>query len=386
MALTILLVDHDKLGRMVAKRQLAKLHHRLLEANDGKEALAILEREKVDLVLSNWSMPGLDGPGLCEAIKQDERYRRVHCILMTEAEHSRQVTEGLGRGADDFLRKAASDQEIISRVSAGLRARQLMVELAESNRLLSRKQAEWDGELRSASDFVQTLLPPPGICVPGVHLDWKFLPSSHLGGDLFQVAQWGDDHIGLMVLDMSGHGIGAALRAVSLAMFFQGEHIHNMFPDYEPGEIVTFLNRKHPMTDDGEYFTIWIGVWQCSTNLLQYASAGHPGSILVQSNTASLVLGKPSWPIGFSFDQIYPTETTPIHTGNRLYLYSDGIYEVMNGDGEIWGRPRFQQALERLAHLPMSQGLAEVIERSRTWNHHKKFDDDVALLGLEFQA
>lgn len=163
MALTILLVGHDKSGRMVVKRQLAKLHHRMLEANDGKEALAILEREKVDLVLSNWKMPGLNGPRLCEAIKQDERYRRVHCILMTEAEHPSQVTEGFGRGADDFLRKAASDQEIISRVSAGLRARQLMVELAESNRLLSRKQAEWDGELRSASDFVQTLLPPPGI-------------------------------------------------------------------------------------------------------------------------------------------------------------------------------------------------------------------------------
>lgn len=383
---TILLVDDEKLVRMVAKRRLSQLHYRMLEAKNGREALAILERESVDLVLSDWIMPDLDGPGLCEAMKHQERYRTIHFILMTALDHPAQIAEGLRRGADDFLAKTASDQEIISRVSAGLRARQLMLDLAESNRLLFKKQAELDAELRSASEFVQSLLPRPGEVISGVRLKWVFLPSSHLGGDLFQVAKWGDDHIGMMVLDMSGHGIGAALRAVSLAMFFKGEHIQKAFPTYDPGEMTTLLNYKYPMTEEGDYFTIWVGVYQCSTHLLRYASAGHPGSILVRSNAASLVLGGQSWPIGFSKEQVYPTETIHIQPGNRLYLFSDGIYEVMNPQGEIWGRQRLQHAIEDVANQQMMWGLTSIIEQSRGWNHHQEFEDDVALLGLEFQG
>jgi sigma-B regulation protein RsbU (phosphoserine phosphatase) len=384
-AYTILLVDDEKMARMVAKRRLAKLHYRILEANDGVEALAILEREFVDLVLSDRVMPGLDGLQLCEAMKRDDRYRTIHFILMTFLDHPAQIAEALRRGADDFLPKTASDQEIISRVSAGLRSRQLMLDLAETNRLLSKKQAELDAELQSASDFVQSLLPPPGHVLSGIRLHWVFLPSSQLGGDLFQVAKWGNDHIGFMVLDMSGHGISAALRAVSLAMFFKGEHIQKAFPTYDPGDIVTFLNRKYPITDEGEYFTIWVGVWQSSTHLLRYASAGHPGSVLIRSGTNALVLGKQSWPIGFSSEQVYATHTVTVHPGNRLYLFSDGVYEVMNAHGEIWGRKRLLHAIEHVAHQPMMLGLTKIIDESRSWNNGQDFDDDVALLGLEFR-
>ncbi|PJA79552.1 MAG: hypothetical protein CO149_01875 [Nitrospirae bacterium CG_4_9_14_3_um_filter_51_5] len=381
---TILLVDDEQIVRMIAKKRLAKLPYRVLEAKNGEEALAILDREPVDLILSDWVMPGLDGPGLCEAIKRHERYRTIHFILMTALDNPTQIAEGLRRGADDFLPKSASDQEIFSRVKTGLRARRLTLDLQESNRLLSQKQAELDSELRLASDFVQGLLPRPGEFVPGVRLDWKFLPTSHLGGDLFQVAKWGDDHIGIMILDMSGHGIGAALRAVSLAMFFNGEPIQKSFPTFDPGEIVTFLNRKYPMTDDGNYFTIWVGVWQCSTHLLRYASAGHPGSILVKSDMASVVCGGQSWPIGFSPEGDYGTESVTVQGGDRLYLFSDGIYEVMNSHGEIWGRKRLQEALEGVADRQMMWGLANIIEKSRDWTNQRAFEDDVALLGLEF--
>jgi len=383
---TILLVDDEKLARMVAKRRLSIFHYRILEANNGKEALAILERESVDLILSDWIMSELDGPGLCETIKRHERYRTIHFILMTALDKPEQIAEGLSRGADDFLPKSASDREIISRVRTGLRARQLMVDLEKSNRLLSQKQKELQSELRSASNFVGSLLPRPGEIVPGVRFEWKFLPSSHLGGDLFQVARWGDDHVGLMVLDMSGHGIGPALRAVSLAMVFSSEHIEKTFPSYDPGEIVTFLNRKHPMTEEGDYFTIWVGVWQISTHLLRYASAGHPGSILVKSDRSSAVLGGQSWPIGFSDEKVYETESVTVHAGDRLYLFSDGIYEVMNTHGEIWGRRRLQEALEGIGDRGMMRGLTSIIEKSCSWNNQGAFEDDVALVGVEFQG
>lgn len=381
---TILLVDDEIVVRMVAKKRLAKLPYRLLEANDGEEALAILDQEPVDLILSDWVMPGLDGPGLCEAIKQDERYRTVHFILMTALDHPTQIAEGLTRGADDFLSKSASDHEMVARVGAGLRARQLMLDVEQSNRLLSQKQEELHSELCSASTFVRSLLPRAGEVIPEVRVDWEFLPSSQLGGDFFQVARWGDDHLGLMVLDMSGHGIGPALRAVSLSLYFKGEHIQQMFPSYDPGQILTSLNQQYPMSDDGEYFTIWVGVWQCSTRLLQYATAGHPGSIIVKNDRSSMVLGHKSWPIGFSPNEEYATDFISVNPGDRLYLFSDGIYEVMNLQEEIWGRTRLQKALEEVMGQPMRSGLSRIIDQSRAWNAHGGFEDDIALLGVEF--
>jgi len=380
---TILLVDDEKLVRMIAKRRLDKLHYRILEAENGREALEILEREKVDLVLSDWMMPELDGPGLCKAIKQDQRLRSIHFILMTALDQPAQIAEGLTRGADDFLRKSASDQEVLARVGAGLRARQLLLDLEESYRVITEKQAQLDAELFSASEFVRSLLPVPGTVAPGIQLAWEFLPSSQLGGDLFQVAKWGDDHLGIMVLDMSGHGTGPALRAVSLAMWFKGAHITRSFPGYDPGEIVTRLNAENPMTDQGDYFTVWVGVLQLSTRVLRFASAGHPGSILVRNDADSVVLGGKTWPTGFSPDEIYHTESITLADKDRLYLYSDGIYEVVNGENEIWGRHRLQKALEDVHKRSLKLGFKSLIHSSRSWQVDGIFRDDVALIGLE---
>jgi sigma-B regulation protein RsbU (phosphoserine phosphatase) len=387
---TILLVDDEKLGRMVAKRRLQKLNPRILEAENGKQAIEILKREKVDLVLSDWMMPELDGPGLCEVIKKNVRWRAIHFILMTALEQPAQIAEGLSRGADDFLPKSASDQEILARVGAGLRARQLFLDLEASYRVITEKQAQLDAELYSAAEFVRSLLPVPGEVAPGIQLAWEFLPSSQLGGDLFQVTRWGEDHLGIMVLDMSGHGTGPALRAVSLAMWFKGEHIAQWFPGYDPGEIVTRLNLENPMTEQGDYFTIWIGVLQLSTRVLRFASAGHPGSILVRDRMPSVVLGGKTWPIGFSPDETYKTDAITLVDNDRLYIFSDGIYEVENADNEIWGRRRLQEALQNVYTRPMKLGLKSLIHSSRSWQVNGLFGDDVALVGLalneEFQA
>ncbi len=381
--LNILLVDDEKLVRLVAKRRLSKLHHRILEAENGREALEILEQESVDLVLSDWMMPELDGPGLCEAMKNHDRWRSIHFILMTALDQPEQIAEGLSRGADDFLPKSASDQEILARVGAGLRARQLRLELEESYRMISEKQAQLDAELYSASEFVRSLLPIPGEVVPGLKLAWEFLPSSQLGGDLFQVARWDEDHVGIMILDMSGHGTGPALRAVSLAMWFKGTHIAQSFPGFDPGEIVTRLNAENPMTDKGDYFTIWVGVLQLSTQVLQFASAGHPGAILVRNNAPTVVLGEKTWPTGFSPNEIYSTQSITLANHDRLYLFSDGIYEVVNAQEEIWGRIRLQGALEQVFTHPMNLGLKNLIHSSRSWQFDGIFGDDVAVIGLE---
>ena len=381
----ILLVDDEKVVRMVTKRRLERMGHSILEAEDGREALEILRAEMVDLVISDWMMPGMDGLALCEAVKSDDDLRSTYIILMTALDQPAQIAEGLTRGADDFMTKSASEQEIGARVNAGLRTCQLIKELAYSNEVILRQQQALDAELQSAGEFVVSLLPAQGNPVPKVEVAWQYLPSSRLGGDLFQVTPWGNDYLGLMILDMSGHGIGPALRAVSLAMTFREEHMLQRHPSFDPGEIIQRLNDENPLTDQGEYFTIWVGRLHLPSGQLFYASAGHPGAILTRSGQSMQVLGAQSWPVGFGEGKLYQSQHITLTSGDRLHLYSDGIYEVLSPKGQMWGCEGLQQSCLQAHEESLEKALNRIMSQSKTWQNQETFGDDVALVGVEIR-
>ena len=380
---TILLVDDEKVVRMVTKRRIQRMGHSILEAEDGRQALEILRSETVDLVISDWMMPGMDGLELCEAVKSDDDLRSTYIILMTALDEPAQIAEGLMRGADDFMTKSASEQEIGARVNAGLRTCQLITELARSNEVISQQQRALDAELQSASEFVVSLLPEQGNPVPNVQVVWQYLPSFRLGGDLFQVTPWGNEHLGLMILDMSGHGIGPALRAVSLAMLFREENMAQRHPSYDPGEIIQRLNDENPLTEQGEYFTIWVGCLHLPSGELRYASAGHPYAILTRNGQEMQTLGNQTWPIGFGVGKNYQSEKVFLASGDRIYLFSDGIYEVFSPEGQMLGYEELQQSCLQAHEKPLAQTLPALISHSKAWQKQEIFSDDVALVGIE---
>ena len=377
---TIVLVDDEKLARMVTRRRLERMGHRIIEAENGQQALEILQQEKgVDLIISDWMMPEMDGPTFCEAVKSREELRSIPIILMTALDQPDQIAEGLRRGADDFLTKAAADQEIIARVNAGLRTHSLIQKLAE-------KQEEINAELKSASLFVTSLLPKPGKAAAGVQLAWEFVPSLELGGDLFQVTPWSQEHLGLVILDMSGHGIGPALRAVSLAMEFRSDHMEKRHPTFDPGDIIQTLNRENPLTDDGEYFTIWVGCLHLPTRQLRYATAGHPGALLTREGQPGQRLESRSWPIGFGIEEVYKTQEITLKKGDRLHFFSDGIYEVFSKDGKLWDRDSFDRVCDQAHNKPLEAGLKWIVKESQKWQGQETFGDDVALVGIDIQS
>ncbi|MGB0911703.1 MAG: PP2C family protein-serine/threonine phosphatase, partial [Nitrospirales bacterium] len=255
----------------------------------------------------------------------------------------------------------------------------------ESNANLPGLQAQQalDAELQSAGEFVVSLLPSQGNPVPQVNVTWQYQPSSRLGGDLFQVAPWGTEHLGLMVLDMSGHGIGPALRAISLAMMFRDEQMAIRHSSYDPSEIIERLNRENPLTEQGEYFTIWVGRLHVPTLQLQYASAGHPGAIVTRAGQMYEELGAKTLPIGFDPGQSYPSQQYTLVSGDRLHLFSDGIYEVMSPNETLWGTERLGKACEAVHGKPMNAALNWIIQQSQAWQKDVLFGDDMALLGVE---
>ncbi len=386
----ILLVDDDEITRIGMAGRLKRLGYHVIEAGDGAAGLVAIRAQRPDLVILDWMMPGMDGPSVCEAIRADAELKSSQVVLMTAHDRPEQIAEGLSRGADDFLSKAASKQEVLARVQASLRSSALVREiertrddLDRSHRLLSAKQHELESELQSAADFVRAQLPLPGIPRPGLTTQWAYQPSLALGGDLFQVCPWGSDALGLYILDASGHGVSAALRAVGLMSFLREDNLGKTVGSFDPGAIISEANRRFPLTQDGDYFTLWVGRLDLSSHTLSYATAGHSGAFLHAAGNESQWLSKPSLPLGFDPDNIFASTSTALHPRDRLYLLSDGIYEAPSPAGELWGRPRLQATLEEHRNHSLGQCIAMTMATARQWLDGDIFPDDVALLGLE---
>ena len=387
---TILLVEDEPVTRMSMAARLTRLGYRVLEAENGRVGLDMARRERPDLLIVDWMMPEMDGPTFCEAVRRDPLLKSSQILLMTAHDKSAQIAEGLVRGADDFLSKAASKQEIIARVLAGLRASRLVRELEttgdelkSSMLLLEKKQAETQADLHTAAEFVRSLLPQQGSPVRGIELAWEYQPSLTLGGDLFGVMVIDADHLGFYILDASGHGVAAALRSASLMTFLRVENMLQLIGSYDPEQVLFEANRRFPLSADGEYFTLWVGQLHLPTRSLSYASAGHAGTLLSSAQSPSRWLTHSSFPLGFEPSARFTRERVSLMPADRLYLLSDGIYEVPSPSGELWGRERFQEVIDAGKQTSLSATIGSCFSAARGWRQARQFPDDAAVVGLE---
>ena len=389
-AAAILLIEDEPVTRTSMAARLTRLGYRVLEAENGRAGLELARRERPDLLIVDWMMPEMDGPTFCEAVRCDLLLKSSQLLLMTAHDQPAQIAEGLARGADDFLSKSATKQEMIARVLAGLRTSRLVrtlettgEELKSSMLLLEKKQAETEADLQTAAAFVQSLFPSPGSPVHGITLAWEYQPSLTLGGDLFDVMTIDADHLGLYILDASGHGVAAALRSASLMTFLRAENMLQLLGSYDPEKVLFEANRRFPLSADGEYFTLWVGLLHVPTGSLSYASAGHPGALLSSSQSPSQWLMRSSFPLGFDPSARFVSDRVVLKPADRLFLLSDGIYEVPSPSGELWGRDRFQEAIDAGKQTSLSATIASCFAAARGWQQAQHFPDDAAVVGIE---
>ncbi len=380
---TVLVVDDEPTARMALAARLKRLGYRVIEAEDGKAGLEALRRERPDLTILDWMMPEMDGPTFCEVIRQDPDLLSSQILMMTSHDQPEQIAEGLARGADDFLSKAASKYEVMARVQAGMRSSALIKRLEHVTEEIRTKQEVLERELQSAARYVETLLPASGTVVPGVQLVHTYRPSLTLGGDLFNIVQWSDDFLGLYLLDASGHGVSPALRSASFSTFLRRDSLLHHVGSNDPGAILTEANRQFPLTENGHYFTIVFVSLDLRRHTLSYATAGHNGALLHRRSGETCWMAQPSLPLGFDHSTTYVTVELPIAPGDRLYLLSDGLYEVPDRTGELWGQVRLDETIRRFGDRPLAEAVSRTIAESIRWQGHERFPDDVALMGVE---
>ncbi|GAB4462665.1 MAG: SpoIIE family protein phosphatase [Elainellaceae cyanobacterium] len=377
----ILIIDDDLIIQTVLKKALQSQGYEVAIANDGETGLALAEKLRPALIVSDWVMPGLDGLEVCRRVKANPDLSTTFFILLTAQSAVEDRIQGLDTGADDFLAKPIEINELQARVRAGLRLHQLSEDLQTQKRLLEK-------ELSEAASYVRSLLP---VSLKGdIEIDSRFIPSSQLGGDCFDYFWLDPDYLAIYLLDVSGHGLGAALPSITMLNLLRSQSLPNV-NFYQPHGVLRALNEAFQMdSQHDKYFTIWYGVYNKIKRQLTYACAGHPpavlmpGRLLTQPDKLSEIslLGMRRVPIGMMPDTIFESDRCTIPPGSLLYIFSDGIYDLPStADQPTWGLHPFINMLSDCADTP---NLDFLLQSVRSQGGVSNFSDDLSILQIAF--
>lgn len=336
----ILAVDDNEGNRDMLARQLERQGHTVATAADGREALERLRAEAFDLVLLDMMMPVLDGYGTLLEIKQDPALQHLPVIMISALDELGSVVRCIERGAEDYLPKPFNPTLLRARIGAGLEKKRFRDQERRYVRTIEETQARLKAELDEAERYVRSILPPPLTDGP-VKTDWRLIPSTELGGDSFGYHWIDPDHLAIYLLDVCGHGVGAALLSVTAINVLRSQALPGV--DFrDPGATLTALNEAFLMEKQNDmYFTIWFGVWRPSTRTLRYATAGHPPALLVMppgGEAAARVeaLRGPGMILGGMSGTVYQSREYAVPGPARLYVVSDGTFEIQRPDGPMW--------------------------------------------------
>ena len=251
----------------------------------------------------------------------------------------------------------------------------------------SRKEVEaskeLDRDLESARRYVHSLIPEPLTKGP-IRTEWVLLPSARLGGDVFGYHQLDTRTFAIFLLDVSGHGTGAAMHAVSVTNVLQRDASAGV-DMRDPARVATYVNTLFQMsTHGGLYLTLWYGVYDMETRTLRYCSAGHhPSYLVAEARDSATPLMTRNVVLGATPTFEFESASVEVAPGSRLYVFSDGIFEIEAKDGEQWG---LDHVLPLIVEPPVP-GMTEperMLRAIRARAGSPDFEDDFTVLVATF--
>ncbi len=386
----VLIAGDNPTVSLLLSATLSKWGYETARASDGQDALSQLMNRQGGILISDYDMPKLDGIGLCREIRSRKWSSYVYILLCTAKDHKDDLIRAMEAGADDFIPKPVDFAELRVRLRAAQRMIDLQYDLELQNRELRKAHDTLDRDLRAAAQLQQNLLPQKPSVYPGLLIDWLFLPSLYLAGDMFNFMQLDRDNIGIYQLDVSGHGIPAALLSIALSRVLTKESGGLLCRDSTegmnwirpPSEVVSQLNERF-QSDDDAYFTIFYGIFNRVTRSFRFCQAGHPSPILLRNGAGAHSVGSGGFPVGMMPSMDWEEESITLAPGDRLVLYSDGVIESKNAAGQQFSEEGLRNSLSGGSQSGLLGMLDRLHDDIRTWCGKDEYADDISVLALE---
>lgn len=400
----MLVVDDSRAQRKVLAMQLQRWGYSVVEAGSGEEALRLCATTEFELVLSDWMMPGMSGLDFCRRFKALPREGYGYFILLTSKSEKAEVADGLEVGADDFLSKPVSYDELRARLRAGERILGMQRELVQKNRLIGATLDELqklydslDRDLIEARKLQDGLMRDRFRDYGGGTVSLLLKPSGHVGGDLVGSFSIDANRLGLFSVDVSGHGVASAMMTARLAGLLSGgspdqnialrvgpQGRRDAFP---PALVADRLNRL--MLEDlqvDQYFTLAYAEMDMSTGRFALTQAGHPHPMVLRREGGVECLGEGGLPIGLLEPASYGQIQGELRCGDRLILVSDGMTECPDPIGNELGSDGLRRLLADNAGLASADLMEALIWDLAAHAGGQDFPDDISALIFDYRG
>lgn len=370
---TILIVDDSAANLRLLSQMLRAQGYRVRAAASGPRALESVDLELPNLILLDIRMKGMDGFEVCRRLKAHPRTQGVPVIFISALAETEDKLRAFQVGGVDYVTKPFQLEEVLARIETHLALRRLQTRLEEANRKFAR-------ELTLASKvqcgFMPATLPQPG----GWQLAARLKPARQMSGDFYDVFALPNGRFALVMADVVDKGVAAALfMALSWSLI---RTYAAAFPD-EPERVVTAVNQRLLQdTHADQFVTLFYGVLDRASGVLTYSNAGQNPPLLVSgchhSDWHKLTTAGP--PLGILDDRVWPQRHVTICPGGALVLYTDGITEAQNEQGEFYDEKGLLGAARQHLALPaeaMAEGILDDVSR---FSGAAPQLDDIALL------
>jgi sigma-B regulation protein RsbU (phosphoserine phosphatase) len=372
---TILVVDDTPLNISVITGALKDTYKTKVATNGPKALTIAAAEEKPDLILLDVMMPEMDGYEVCRRLKADPTTREIPVIFLTAQTEAEDETRGFQVGAVDYVHKPFSPAVMKARVHTHLVLRETREKLAQQ--LLAIQK-----ELETARLIQQSILPETFPQIKGLDIAARYVPMASVAGDFYDFIPVDDKHVGILVADVSGHGMPAALIASMLKIALAAQAAHAD----DPARVLHGLNQALCGKFQHHYVTAAYVFIDMEKRTLKYGGAGHPPLLMWSSSSLGvrdleengLFLGK------FDF-AAYSSVEVPLAPGDWGLLYTDGISETNTPEGVEFGTERFRQflAAEKNASADqLAESLLNELSRYSARSEGEDLDDDITMVAI----
>ena len=382
----ILLVDDSSTMRRMISSLLVDQGYEVKTAVDGNDGLAKAREEPhPELILTDFEMPELDGPGLCRALKQDADLRKLPVLMLTTLGEAKSKVEGLDAGADDYIQKPRSPgdiEELFARIRAHFRLADIGRELAERNRLLEAAHKKLHFELELARKVQGALMPRPPRPRGVLKVAVKYKPANQLGGDVYDFYRLDENRLGVLVADVSGHGVNSAMLSGMVKALAAGLSIAVL----EPGELLAGLDvALEQYFPEGYFCTGFYLIADEETGLVRFAGVGHPPAIIVGPNGPRTLDSNPGL-LGVGMVDGTAGDADRIMPGESLIIYTDGLPDAMDPADVLFGEERLKAILQSHHGSDPATILEQVDKAIVAHTFPGSAADDINMVVLQYPA
>lgn len=251
-------------------------------------------------------------------------------------------------------------------------------ELRQSNDALMARDSELLHNLRAAGRLqTKLLLPPTPPDWPELKWAFHYAALDHLGGDYYDFASPGGEHLGILIADASGHSVAAAMVAV-MAHFAFGTVAHGTI---SPGQVLSEMNRRLMEVAEERFVTAFYGVLNRRTRVLRYSNAGHPYPVWFRAGTGTVKeIAAQGFLLGIMPDEVYSEREVTLEPGDVIAFHTDGLVEARNEIGEQYGPERLMGCMSRAAGKSAAALRDEILADQRAFSSEVPLSDDLTLV------